>query len=102
MNGQTEWNRFRQWKRIKEVWLATWDVHTLYRAGAMNELLKEMDKYKADLCALQEIRWPGGGTATKKICVILHTGHKSDKHESGTGFYISSHIMDFFFYNSSL
>jgi len=25
----------------------------------MNELVKEMDKYKLVVCALQEIRWPG-------------------------------------------
>jgi hypothetical protein len=29
---------------------ATWNVHTLYRAGAMNELTKEMDTYKIDIC----------------------------------------------------
>jgi mRNA deadenylase 3'-5' endonuclease subunit Ccr4 len=35
---------------------ATCNVRTTYRAGAMNDLLKEMDKYKVDICALQEIR----------------------------------------------
>jgi exonuclease III len=46
--------------------IATWNVCTLYRAGAMNELVKEMDKYKVDMCALQEIRWPWKGTVIKK------------------------------------
>jgi exonuclease III len=36
--------------------IATWNVRPLYTAGAMNELVKEMDKYKADICALQEIK----------------------------------------------
>jgi hypothetical protein len=40
------------------MWIATWNVRTLYRAGAMDELIKEMDKY-----AMQEIRWPEMGTA---------------------------------------
>jgi exonuclease III len=49
--------------------IATWNVCTLYRAGAMNELVKEMDKYKVDICALQEIRWPWKGTVKKrKFC----------------------------------
>ena len=26
--------------------------------------------------------------------MTLYSGHKSDKHETGTGFYISRHIMD--------
>ena len=42
--------------------IATQNVCTLHRAGAV----KEMDKYKVDMCALQEIRWPGKVTITKK------------------------------------
>jgi exonuclease III len=38
----------------------------LYRAGAMNELVKEMEKYKIDVCALQEIRCPGKRTVIKR------------------------------------
>jgi exonuclease III len=46
--------------------IATWNVRTLYRTGAMNELVKEMGAYKVDICALQEIRWSGKGAAIKK------------------------------------
>jgi exonuclease III len=74
--------------------IATWNVRTLYRAGAMREMVKEMDKYKIDICALQEIRWPGTGTVINKNYVILYSGNKSDKHEFGTGFYISRRNMD--------
>jgi exonuclease III len=73
---------------------ATWNVRPLYTAGAVNELVKEINKYKADVCALQEIRWSGTGSVIKKY-MILYNGHKSDKHESGIGFYISKHIMDY-------
>jgi hypothetical protein len=30
----------------------------------------------------------------KKNCMILYSGHKSDKNEIGTGFYISRQIMN--------
>jgi hypothetical protein len=33
------------------MWTATWNVGTLYGEGAMNELVKEMDKYKIDICS---------------------------------------------------
>jgi len=46
--------------------IATWIVRPLHIAGAVNELVKEMDKYKADICALQEIRWSGTRTVIKK------------------------------------
>jgi hypothetical protein len=39
----------------------------LYRAGAMNELVKELDKCQIGICAVQEIRWPGKGTVIKRI-----------------------------------
>ena len=45
--------------------IVTWNVRTLYMARRMNELMKKVDKYKIDMCALQEIRWPEKGTLTK-------------------------------------
>jgi exonuclease III len=42
-------------ERDIEMRIANWNVHTLYRVGAMNELVKEMGKFKIDICALQEI-----------------------------------------------
>jgi len=32
----------------------------------MNEWVKEMEKYKIDICTMQEIRWPGKGTVIKE------------------------------------
>ena len=87
---QAEWNRPRQWKRINETGIATWNVRTLYTAEAMNELVKETDAYKVDIYALQEIRWPEKGTAIKKNnYVILYSRYKSDKHKFGKRFYVS-------------
>jgi hypothetical protein len=91
--SNTEWKQPRQWKRINEIRIATWNLSTLHRAGAMNELVKELDKRRTGICALQEeIRWPGKGTVIKQNYVVLYTGHKSDKHEFGKPFYISRHI----------
>ena len=39
--------------------IANWNLWTLYRAGVMNELVKEMGKYKVDIVDLQEIGWHG-------------------------------------------
>jgi len=48
------------------------NVCTLYRAGAVNGLVKEMDKCKTDMCALQEIRWPGKETVIKMDCDFMY------------------------------
>ena len=82
-NSQTEWSQPRQWKRINER-----------IAWAMNELMKQMDKYKVNICALHKIRWSGKGTVIKNY-MILYSGHKSNRHQFGTGFYISRHIIDY-------
>jgi hypothetical protein len=66
----------------------------LYRAGALKELVKEMDEYKIDICTVQKIRWPGKRMVIKKNYVILYSGHKSDKQEFLTGYYISRYSMD--------
>jgi hypothetical protein len=39
---------------ITEMRIATWNICRLYRPGAMNELVKEMDKFELDICALQD------------------------------------------------
>ena len=65
--------------------IATWNVCMLCRAGT----LKEMDEYKIDVCTVQKIRWPEKRMVIKKNYVILYGGHKNDKYEFGTGFYIS-------------
>jgi hypothetical protein len=41
------------------MWIETWNLSTLYRAGAMNELIKGVDKYKIDICALKKLDCQG-------------------------------------------
>jgi exonuclease III len=40
----------------------TWNVRSLYRAGSLKTVLRELARYKLDLVGVQEIRWQGGGT----------------------------------------
>jgi len=69
-------------------------IRTFYRRGAMNEWVKEMEKHKLDICTLQEISWPGRGTVIKENYMLLYSEHKSNRHESGTEYYVSRHIMN--------
>jgi exonuclease III len=40
----------------------TWNVRSLYRAGSLVTVSKELSKYTLDLLGVQEVRWEGGGT----------------------------------------
>jgi exonuclease III len=40
----------------------TWNVRSLYRAGSLMAVAREISKYKLDLVEVQEVRWDRGGT----------------------------------------
>jgi hypothetical protein len=39
-----------------------WNVRSLYRAGSLMTVSRELARYKLDLVEVQEVRWEGGGT----------------------------------------
>ena len=59
--------------------LSTWNVSTLMRSGAAKELVRELDSYKSDITAIQEIRWKGNG-----IRYLSSNNNKADIYYSGT------------------
>jgi hypothetical protein len=40
----------------------TWHVRSIYRAGSLRIVAREISKYKLDLVGVQEVRWYRGGT----------------------------------------
>ena len=52
----------RSRKRNRDILLGTWNVRSLYRAGALMAAAKEMARYKLDLVGVQEVRWEKEGT----------------------------------------
>lgn len=53
----------------------------------MKLLIDQLNKYNADITALQEVRWVGSGTIEKKECTVYYSCGK--KHEFGTGFIVN-------------
>jgi hypothetical protein len=45
-----------------EMRFGTWNARSLYRAGSLMTIAKEILKCKSDLVGAQEIRWDRGGT----------------------------------------
>jgi hypothetical protein len=48
------------WKRKGGILLGTWIVRSLYRAGSIMTVDKELARYKLDLIGVQEVRWDKG------------------------------------------
>jgi hypothetical protein len=45
-----------------DMGFGTWNVRSLYRAGSLMTVTREVARYKLDLVGVQEVRWEGGGT----------------------------------------
>lgn len=65
----------------------TWNVRTLLKMGRMEEVAREMLRYRLGVLALQEIRWGGEGRIDKERYTFFYGG-ESKQGENGTGFMI--------------
>jgi exonuclease III len=69
-----------------EMRFGTWNVRSLYRAGSLMTVAKEISKCKSDLVGVQEVRWDRCGTEPAGQ-YIFHYGEGKENHELGTGFF---------------
>jgi exonuclease III len=69
----------------------------LYTAGAFKTLISQLSVYKADIVALQEIRWTGSGILEKRDCTHFCSCDNKD-YILGTGFLVSKRIKEAGFY----
>jgi exonuclease III len=49
-------------KRKSGLSFGTWNIHTLFKPGAAQYLVKEIKRYNLGVVALQEIKWNDKGT----------------------------------------
>ena len=47
--------------RKRDIFLGTWNVRSLYRAGSLTAAARELARYKLDLVGVQEVRCDKGG-----------------------------------------
>jgi exonuclease III len=70
----------------------TWNVRSMYRAGWLRAVEKEISKYKLDLVGVQEVRWDEGGTEPAGEYTFFY-GRGNANHELCTGFFVHKRIM---------
>jgi len=63
----------------------------MYAAGALKTLINQLSAYKADIVALQEIRWTGSGILAKRDCTLFYNCDNKC-HILGTGVLVSKRI----------
>ena len=65
----------------------TWNVRSLYRAGALGLATSEIDKHKIDLVGVQEVRWEGSDTLESGKYTLFY-GEGNASLQLGTGFFV--------------
>lgn len=70
MDGQT---RKRLGAKKDNDWkFGTWNVRTLLRSGALRAMAQELERYKMDVAAIQEVRWMGENILeTRKYAFLI-------------------------------
>jgi exonuclease III len=64
----------------------TWNVRSLYRAGSLKTVARELGKYKLDLVGVQEVRWEKMGTERAEDFTFFY-GKGNQDLQLGTGFF---------------
>jgi len=70
--------------------IGTWNVRSIRRPGALEDLIKCMKEYKLELVALQETRWPGSGDHVSNGYTLLYSG--DDTTRLGVGFLLGPQV----------
>ncbi|GBM20019.1 Craniofacial development protein 2 [Araneus ventricosus] len=79
----------------KDLGIRTWNIRTLYKDGALKNLIDVFVKYNIDILAIQEIRWLGIGILGKKKKTAISTTSCQEKaHHFGVDFIMSKRLRN--------
>jgi exonuclease III len=72
--------------------LGKWNVRSLYRAGSLKTVARELGQYKLDLVGVQEVRWEKEDTERAEDYTFF-CGKGNEDHQLGTSVSIHKKIL---------
>ena len=79
------------YKKDNDLRVCTWNIRTLNGDGASAQLADALIKCRADITAIQEMRWIGQGCKRQAHCDIYYSCH-AERREFGCGFVVSKRL----------
>jgi hypothetical protein len=70
-----------------DIRFGTWNVRSMYKAGSLKTVWRELARYKLNLVGVQEVRWEGGGTEPAGEYTFFYE-KRNKNHELGTGIFV--------------
>ena len=95
INTRTDKNRRRILQRKWTMNIGFWNVRSLNSPGALDQLNDELQRYKIDIAAIQETKWPSSGGIALQGAQLYYSGSKNNKRENGTGFVVSNRVLKY-------
>ncbi|GFU53630.1 craniofacial development protein 2 [Trichonephila clavipes] len=83
----------RRFGMKKDLSIGTWNIRTLYKGGALQNLINVFVDYHIDVLAIQEIRWLGTGILDKKDCTLYYSCQEK-AHHFGVGFIVNKRLRN--------
>jgi exonuclease III len=75
-----------------DVRFGTWNVRSLYRAGYLKRVSRELARYKLDLVGVQEVRWEGDGSEPAGEYTFFYV-KGNENNELDTGLFVHKRII---------
>lgn len=73
-----------------KLYVATWNVRTLYQGGKFENLTQELRELNIDIAGISEVRWTGNGKITRNGYSLYFSG--GETHENGVGIIIKEEM----------
>ena len=80
-------------KSKNTIRVGSWNVRTLYQAGKLQQVLREMENYKVEVVCVNEARWIDSGKRTLSSGhIILYSGRSDIQHRCGVAIIVTRKV----------
>ena len=86
-----------------KIRVGSWNVRTLYQAGKLQQVLREMTNYKVEILCVREARWTDSGRRNLASGhTIFYSGRTDNIHRSGVAVIVTRKVEKTLYWNGQL